>query len=150
MKEITLEELKKLNRDDYELIDIRDEGPRTYGMMPGAIAIPLETEFEKSVEMIAEIPMEKKLIFYCDFGRKTAVLDDFLRVVSTGARKHCARGLAACAQFKRAVADLVILYRRAVHEAERAAVEDVVGIRFGDYVPISACITVRRKLCAAM
>jgi len=76
MKEITLEELKKLNRDDYELIDIRDEGPRTYGMMPGAIAIPLEADPELATSMISELPMEKKLIFYCDFGRKTAVLDE--------------------------------------------------------------------------
>ena len=76
MKEISLEELNKLNRDDYELIDIRDEGPRTYGMMPGAIAIPLESDFEQSVEMLSEIPADKKLIFYCDFGRKTAVLDE--------------------------------------------------------------------------
>ena len=44
MKEITLEELKKMKDDSYVLIDIRDEGMRSYGMIPGAIAVDFEKE----------------------------------------------------------------------------------------------------------
>ena len=39
MKEITFDELKELPRDTYELIDIRDDGLVSYGMMPGAVHI---------------------------------------------------------------------------------------------------------------
>ncbi len=39
MKEITYEELTKLNKDSYVLIDIRDEGLRNYGMIPGSVAV---------------------------------------------------------------------------------------------------------------
>ena len=41
MKEIKYEDLVKLPEDSYVLIDIRDEGLRAYGMIPGAEAIDL-------------------------------------------------------------------------------------------------------------
>ena len=76
MKEITLNELETLQDGTYELIDIRDEGKRNYGMILGAIAIPIETDYEESVSKLSEIPHDRKLIFYCDFGRITRELDD--------------------------------------------------------------------------
>ncbi len=76
MKELTLKELEGLQEGTYELIDIRDEGKRNYGMIPGAIAIPIEADYEASIAKLEEIPHEKKLIFYCDFGRNTRELDD--------------------------------------------------------------------------
>ena len=42
MKEITCDELKSLPEDSYVLIDIRDEGLREYGMIPGAVSVPTE------------------------------------------------------------------------------------------------------------
>ena len=42
MKEITINELKELPKDSYELIDIRDEGLTLYGMIPGAINVYIE------------------------------------------------------------------------------------------------------------
>ena len=42
MKEITYDELKRLPKDSYELIDIRDEGLVAYGMIPGAINFMLK------------------------------------------------------------------------------------------------------------
>ena len=42
MKEISYEELRELQDDSYELIDIRDEGMTLYGMIPGAINIYIE------------------------------------------------------------------------------------------------------------
>ena len=74
MKEITLEELKALKKESYELIDIRDEGLTLYGMIPGAVNIFIE-DLEESI-LLADIPKDKKLIFYCEVGRKSREIDD--------------------------------------------------------------------------
>ena len=39
MKEISIDELRGLPRDSYELIDIRDEELTLYGMIPGAVIL---------------------------------------------------------------------------------------------------------------
>ena len=39
---ITLEELKKLDKDTYSIIDIRDESDIDSGAMPGAICVHAE------------------------------------------------------------------------------------------------------------
>ncbi len=65
MKEITLEELSVMSKDSYVLIDIRDEGLASYGMIPGAVNIPVDTLENEHNQQIAEIPKEKKLVFYC-------------------------------------------------------------------------------------
>ena len=78
MKEISLEELNKLQKDTFILIDIRVEGLRTYGMIPGAISIDFDREPEEIQSDIAKLPYDKKLIFYCDVGRKTRDLDEDL------------------------------------------------------------------------
>ena len=75
MKEITCEELNKLPKDSYALIDIRDEGLRDYGMIPGSMALGLESPDEEISGRIAKIPDHKKLIFYCEIGRKTREMD---------------------------------------------------------------------------
>ncbi len=83
MKEITLEELNTLNKDSYLLLDIRDEGVRAYGMMPGAIGADLDDEDQKDEirESISKISKDKKLIFYCEAGRRTRELDgDFFGI----------------------------------------------------------------------
>ena len=74
MKEITLEELNNLSKDSYLLLDVRDEGVRAYGMMPGAIGADLDDEDQKG-EIKKSIPKDKKLIFYCEIGRRTRELD---------------------------------------------------------------------------
>ena len=76
MKEITYEELKALPEDSYELIDIRDEGLITYGMIPGAVHIYIE-DLESS-KVLTDISREKKLIFYCEIGRMSREIDDTL------------------------------------------------------------------------
>lgn len=76
MKEITYDELKKLPKEDYELIDIRDEGLTVYGMIPGAVHIFVD-DLENSAKL-AEIPRNKKLVFYCEIGRKSREIDDTL------------------------------------------------------------------------
>ena len=76
MKEITFDELIRLPKNSYELIDIRDDGLVAYGMIPGAIHIFVD-DLENSSE-IQEIPKNKKLIFYCEIGRRSSEIDDTL------------------------------------------------------------------------
>ncbi|MCR5119429.1 MAG: ATPase [Lachnospiraceae bacterium] len=74
MKEISYDELKSWPSDSYVLIDIRDEGLTAYGMIPGAINIYIENP-EKNRELLS-LPKDKKLIFYCEIGRKSREIDD--------------------------------------------------------------------------
>ena len=62
MSEITLDELKKLNADDYELIDIRDNTAYEYGRMDNAVNVPLDS-FDKE-----RLDKSKKNILYCKSG----------------------------------------------------------------------------------
>ena len=62
MSEITLDELKKLNANDYELIDIRDSTAYEYGRMDKAVNIPLDG-FDKE-----RLDKSKKNILYCKSG----------------------------------------------------------------------------------
>lgn len=76
MKEISFDELIRLPKNSYELIDIRDDGLVAYGMIPGAIHIFVD-DLENSSE-IQKIPKNKKLIFYCEIGRRSSEIDDTL------------------------------------------------------------------------
>ena len=40
---ITIEELKKLDKNTYQIIDIRDENEVAHGAIPGAVATPADT-----------------------------------------------------------------------------------------------------------
>ena len=78
MKEITVEQLHNLPSDSYELIDIRDDGLVEYGMIPGAIHIDLE-ELEKGRNSkIEAIAKDKKLILYCEIGRRSREIEGLL------------------------------------------------------------------------
>ncbi len=76
MKEITYDELRELPKDTYELIDIRDESLTAYGIIPGAVHIYVG-DLESSAAL-TEIPLEKKLVFYCEIGRMSREIDDTL------------------------------------------------------------------------
>ena len=75
MNEITPEELRKWPKDSYELIDIRDDGLAAYGMIPGALHIPIETIEEGRNTEFKNISKNKKLVFYCQIGRRSRELD---------------------------------------------------------------------------
>ena len=76
MNEISIEELRRMPKDSYQLIDIRDEGLTLYGMIPGAINIPLDELESENCAEIEAIPKDKVLIFYCQVGRKSREIDD--------------------------------------------------------------------------
>ena len=75
MKEINYEELKRWPEESYAFIDIRDEGLRNYGVISGAIEAELNDDFSILKDKAASISFDKKLIFYCEIGRKTRELE---------------------------------------------------------------------------
>ena len=80
MKEITFDEVMALPRDSYTLIDMRSEAQMAYGMIPGAI--PVNPEDSAGEETTAGIPADRKLIFYCEIGRRSREIDDSLEPLS--------------------------------------------------------------------
>ena len=61
---ITIEELKKLDKNTYQIIDIRDENEVAHGAIPGAVATPAD-----SIEGNENIDFSKKLVICCSRGR---------------------------------------------------------------------------------
>ena len=78
MREITFDELSVMPKDSYVLIDIRDEGIASYGMIPGAVNIPVDVLEDDHNQRIAEIPKGMKLIFYCQIGRRSRELGELV------------------------------------------------------------------------
>ena len=76
MNEISPDELLCLPKDSYVLVDIRDEGLRLYGMIPGAVSVSYEELLCGSCKRLAVIPKEKKLVFYCEIGRRTRDMEE--------------------------------------------------------------------------
>ena len=63
---ITVEELRNMNPDTYQLIDIRSESEIAHGAIPGATAIPGEEIAESE-----QTDKTKKLIICCSRGRNS-------------------------------------------------------------------------------
>ena len=63
---ITVEELRNMNPDTYQLIDIRSESEIAHGAIPGATAIPGEKIAESE-----QTDKTKKLIICCSRGRNS-------------------------------------------------------------------------------
>ena len=57
-------ELKKLDKNTYQIIDIRDENEVAHGAIPGAVATPAD-----SIEGNENIDFSKKLVICCSRGR---------------------------------------------------------------------------------
>ena len=76
MEEITFEDLKKWQPNSYVLIDIRDEGLASYGMIPGAVHIPMDELEDGDSSVMADIAPEKKVVLYCQIGRKSKEIGD--------------------------------------------------------------------------
>ena len=55
---ITIEELKKLDKNTYQIIDIRDENEIAHGAIPGAVATPAD-----SIEGNENIDFSKKYLY---------------------------------------------------------------------------------------
>ena len=64
---ISIAEVKKLEKDSYELLDIRSEVEISHGAIPGAIAVKPE-EIEKKLKN-KELDPEKKQVICCSRGK---------------------------------------------------------------------------------
>lgn len=62
--EIKIQDLKNLNKEEYVLVDIREEAAFAHGFIPDAVNIPLSKLREKP-ELL---PKDKKIILYCAKG----------------------------------------------------------------------------------
>lgn len=62
--EIKIQDLKNLNKEEYLLVDIREEAAFAHGFIPDAVNIPLSRLREKP-ELL---PNDKKIILYCAKG----------------------------------------------------------------------------------
>ena len=80
MKEITFDEIMALPKDSYVLLDMRSEAQMAYGMIPGAI--PVNPDDPAGSETIASLPADRKMIFYCEIGRRSREIDDSLEPLS--------------------------------------------------------------------
>ena len=80
MKEITFDEIMALPKDSYVLLDMRSEAQMAYGMIPGAI--PVNPDDPAGAETIASLPADRKMIFYCEIGRRSREVDDSLEPLS--------------------------------------------------------------------
>ncbi len=62
--EIAYKEIIALNKEEYELVDMRNDSAISYGIIPGAIHIP-ENEI---YNQIGKLSKDKKVILYCARG----------------------------------------------------------------------------------
>lgn len=73
--EISIEELKKVDKNTCMVIDIRDEISYNYGNIPNSVNIPLEKiKNDKSI-----LPKDKRLIICCKSGQISDTLAEELR-----------------------------------------------------------------------
>ncbi len=73
--EISIEELKQADKNNYLVVDIRDEVSYNYGNIPCFVNIPLEKiKNDRTI-----LPMDKKLVICCKSGQISDTLAEELR-----------------------------------------------------------------------
>lgn len=73
--DVTYEEVNNWDAASYLFVDVRDEGSVSYGIIPGAVCIPIE-EVENRCD---ELPKDKKIVIYCARGVVSAETAEKLR-----------------------------------------------------------------------
>ena len=71
---ITIEELNKLDKDTYQIIDIRDKEEVQKDEMPGAVYVPSD-----DIETSEKVDLSKKLIICCRIGKISIDVAEQLR-----------------------------------------------------------------------
>lgn len=62
-KSVTWSELANWNKEEYLLVDVREDSQSSYGMIPGAISIP-----GTKLHELYQLPKEKRIVLYCQKG----------------------------------------------------------------------------------
>ena len=71
--EITVQQVELLSDDDYIYLDVRGEIAYQHGHIPKAY------EWAGDFSRIEELPKDKRLIVYCNYGEKSAPIAEQLR-----------------------------------------------------------------------
>lgn len=71
---ISVNELKQLDKNAYQIIDIRDETEISHGAIPGAVALPAE-----AIEGSEQIDPSKKLVICCSRGKFSVEVAEHLK-----------------------------------------------------------------------
>lgn len=71
---ISVKELKQLDKNAYQIIDIRDETEISHGAIPGAVALPAE-----AIEGSEQIDPSKKLVICCSRGKFSVEVAEHLK-----------------------------------------------------------------------
>ena len=71
--EITVQQVELLSDDDYIYLDVRGEIAYQHGHIPKAY------EWAGDFSHIEELPKDKRLIVYCNYGEKSAPIAEQLR-----------------------------------------------------------------------
>ena len=78
MNDISVLNLKEIEKESYQLIDIRDEGSVLYGIIPGAVNIPIG-DFNNDIDScMKKIDKNKKIIVYCQRGEQSVSVAEIL------------------------------------------------------------------------
>ena len=78
MRDISVSELEKMEKDSFLLIDTRNADSVQYGMIPGAVAIPEAELLENAARAAEELAPGKTLIVYCQRGVRSVAVAEAL------------------------------------------------------------------------
>ena len=79
--QLSVQELSAMPEDSYQLVDIRDERARSYGVIPGSVALSAEELSESQ-----EIDKNKTVVIYCQKGEMSVPAAEALQEVGVDAR----------------------------------------------------------------
>ena len=79
--QLSVQELSAMPEDSYQLVDIRDERARSYGVIPGSVALSAEELSESQ-----EIDKNKTVVIYCQKGEMSVPAAETLQEAGVDAR----------------------------------------------------------------
>lgn len=79
--QLSVQELSAMPEDSYQLVDIRDERARSYGVIPGSVALSAEELSESQ-----EIDKNKTVVIYCQKGEMSVPAAEALQEAGVDAR----------------------------------------------------------------
>jgi rhodanese-related sulfurtransferase len=79
------------SRGEILLVDVREANEWAAGHVPGALHAPLSN----LAATIAEIPTDKRVVFYCQMGGRSAKAVDLARSLGLPIDSHVAGGMGA-------------------------------------------------------
>ena len=79
--QLSVQELSAMPEDSYQLVDIRDERARSYGVIPGSVALSAEELSESQ-----EIDKNKTVVIYCQKGEMSIPAAEALQEAGVDAR----------------------------------------------------------------